>query len=88
MKIRHYKRHTFKVCMAWVRNPNVRNTDRLAANLTRWSRGEGDPYDYSDTSTAANVEYCSDRMNPGRAKAILMQWGQESLNQLDALFGR
>ena len=66
MKLRDYKKHTFRVCMAWVANPSVRNTDRLVNNLRRWARGEGDPYNYNDTTTASSVEYCSDRVNPGR----------------------
>ncbi len=88
MKLRDYKRHTFKICTAYVAKPSVKNTDRLVNNLRRWARGEGDPYDYYDCSTAAQVEYCSDRMNPGRAKAILMLMDRESTDRLNALFGR
>ena len=88
MKLRDYKKHTFRVCMAWVANPSVRNTDRLVNNLRRWARGEGDPYNYNDTTTASSVEYCSDRMNPGRAKAILQSLDKEATIKLAAVFGR
>ena len=44
--------------------------------------------DALDTAIVAQVEYCSDRMNPGRAKAILMLMDRESTDRLNALFGR
>jgi hypothetical protein len=84
MKLRDYKRHTFKICTAYVANQSVKNTDRLVNNLLRWAKGEGDPYNYANSNTVSQVEYCSDRMNPGRAKAILVLMG----DQLAALLSR
>lgn len=89
MRLRDYQKHTFRLCMAWVRNPTARNTDRLVNNLRRWSRftghGELADYGYQDKKPDDlrwHVHYCSDRMNQGRAKAILRLMSA----QLDRLF--
>ena len=73
MKLRDYKEHTFKICRRWIHNPNPKNLQTLIANLTRWAKGPGEAYPFTDTYPGFCVEYCADRMNPGRAKAILIR---------------
>jgi hypothetical protein len=75
MKLKHFKKHTFSVCMDFVYNTNRRNIRRLYLNLTRWARvddGSGQ-YDYSSTFSSAleRTKYLSDRMNQGRAIALM-----------------
>ena len=93
MKLRDFQIHTYGLCMAFLRNPTVRNTDRLVRNLRRWTRHRGywnlDDYGYKlETSeTLANtISYCSDRMNQGRAKAILRLMDEDALMRLESMF--
>lgn len=86
MKLRHYQKHTFRICMAYVRNQSVKNTDRLMATLNRWARSNEPAYDYVGRSAIDAIEYCADRMNSGRAKAILNLIGDEATKKLEALF--
>ena len=71
MKIRDYKRHTFEVCEKYRRAPTFRSLMRVVRNLRRWMHGKGEPYNYTGQTFNGTLEYCSDRMNPGRAKALL-----------------
>ena len=74
MKLRNYKKHTFSICMAWAKHPTTQNTAKLTRNLQRWARFTGhgvlESYGYEGPAIS-HVPYCSDRMNQGRAKAIL-----------------
>lgn len=94
MKIRDFKDHTFRVCDAYLRHQSQRNRERMRLNLLRWSRhrgrcGELADYGYSmenHESLLWTISYCSDRMNQGRAKAILRLLREETETKLRALF--
>jgi len=93
MKIRDFRDHTFKVCDAYLRHKSQRNRERMRLNLLRWSRhrrgGELADYGYSmdnHESLLWTISYCSDRMNQGRAKAILRLLREETEAKLRALF--
>jgi hypothetical protein len=95
MKLRDYKKHTFRVCTKWINAPNISNTDQMLANLRRWARftghGAQEDYGYSYKSTA-NVQYlifyCSDRMNQGRAKALLRLLDYDGALAIAKMFNR
>ena len=75
MKLRDFRRHTFQLAIRWCQHPSNKNTRALTANLCRWARtlksdGELEDYGYSG-DPIPHVRYCVDRMNQGRAKAIL-----------------
>lgn len=93
MKIRDFRDHTFKVCDAYLRHKSQRNRERMRLNLLRWSRHrQGDEltnYDYgmdNHESLLWAISYCSDRMNQGRAKAILRLLREETETKLRAMF--
>ena len=67
-----YIAKTFDRCINYERNPTQRNLDLLIHNLERWANHpyQLDDYGYTD-EVMLQIEYCSDRMNSGRAKAIL-----------------
>lgn len=82
MKLRHVAKHTFDVCINYNKNQSVKNTRRLTMTLRRWAKKRPkykgakplDDYGYTaDTfeKLLERIEYCSDRMNQGRAKALL-----------------
>lgn len=95
MKLKNVDRYTFDICMNFLRNQTPKNILRLTLTLKRWSKKRPsykgtkplDDYGY----TADNLEtfmihlhYCSDRMNQGRAKALLRllkrYYGEENEN--------
>ena len=93
MKIRDFRDHTFRVCDAYLHHKSQRNRERMRLNLLRWSRHrQGDEladYGYSmdnHESLLWTISYCSDRMNQGRAKAILRLLREETEAKLRALF--
>lgn len=78
MKIRDYKLHTYKVCNKWLRNKTNDNKKLMINNLNRWIRIDDGiaENDYGYEAKNLNelcwcVSYCSDRMNQGRAKALI-----------------
>lgn len=90
MKLRHYKRNTYTICMAWVNCDTFQNKNYLRCCLARWARAskgpESEDYGY-DGNSKGIVEYCSDRMNAGRAKAILRLFHEEAAQILESLRG-
>ena len=68
-----YQVRTYKKCMAYLKEPTQERRDSLIRCLERWATSEHQlpEYDYSDLELSGTIEYCSDRMNSGRAKAIL-----------------
>lgn len=85
MKLRHYKRNTFRLCIEWIRDPyNDKKLDMLALCLLRWVRSEKncDPYGYH-TDTMMTMYYASDRMNPGRALALMHMLSRDGYIDLD-----
>lgn len=88
MKLRDYRKHTFRICQAWLEHPTPNNAKKMARNLLRWARftrrdGRMAPYAYGPESyqLRERVDYCSDRMNQGRAKALLNLMMAEALNR-------
>ena len=82
MKLRHVKKHTFQICINYNKNQSAKNTRRLYMTLRRWAKKRPkykgakplDDYGYTaDTFEILliHIGYCSDRMNQGRAKALL-----------------
>lgn len=79
MKLRDYREHTYAVCQAWLLGPSPKTKLRLIRNLQRWAMhtirdGELNDYGYQG-DVKGHIQYCSDRMNQGRAKAILRLLG-------------
>lgn len=78
MKIRDYRLHSYNICSKWLRNKSNKNNRLLVNNLNRWinienGKAEND-YGYQAKNLDElcwHVSYCSDRMNQGRAKALL-----------------
>ena len=81
MKFRKYKKDTFKICMNYVRNQNEKTTRQLYIILRKWADSHDKyytgAYDYEKDNVLERIEYCSDRMNKGRAEAILNIFGLE-----------
>ena len=73
--IKKFKKSTYNICTNYYKNQSEYNRLRLIDNLKRWSRLEPstDAYLYDDYKhkPLELIMYCSDRMNVGRAKAIL-----------------
>lgn len=95
LQIRNFKKHTLTLCNRYLHNPSVRNLDKMVINLRRWSHTY-DKYSMEDYGYPSydherlrwNISYCSDRMNPGRAKAILRMMDELSLSNVRRLFRR
>lgn len=75
MKFRDYRKSTYKICMNYVRNQNDKTLHQLEQVLLKWihsyDRYYTSAYDYNGMDVLCRIEYCSDRMNKGRAEAIL-----------------
>ncbi len=82
MKLRHVDEYTFDICINYKKNQSAKNTRRLYMTLQRWAKKRPkykgakplDDYGYTaDTfeKLLSHIGYCSDRMNQGRAKALL-----------------
>jgi hypothetical protein len=88
MKLRHFKRYTRSLCLAYLRARNFRNTDRLVLNLNAWkASGNDQDYGYKAKDREElnlHIRYCSDRMNPGRARAILRLMDEVALQEFFA----
>lgn len=82
MKLRNYQLHTYFLCNRYAWNPSTYNRERLVLNLKRWAGfigRDGPLHDYGYTGEPiGHVRYCSDRMNQGRAKALLRLLGDDS----------
>ena len=65
--------HTFTVCQQYFKNPNTHTLKRVKLNLRRWARrGRPQLEDYGYSGVFGDhIGYCQDRMNSGRAKALL-----------------
>ena len=72
MKFKDYRKTTFKICQRFCKDQSDKNLYQLKCVLTKWSRDSCQLEDYGYTGNVFdNIAYCSDRMNSGRAKAIL-----------------
>lgn len=74
----NYKKRTFDICMSYLKNKNCKTKRTLLLCLRQWAKGTLEPYDYNINSIKRfklDLEYTSDRMNSGRAKALLLGWG-------------
>lgn len=65
--------------MAYLKEPTQERKESLIRCLERWATSEHQlpEYEYRDLGLASSIEYCSDRMNSGRAKAILTLFKME-----------
>lgn len=71
-----YIKNTFEICMAYNRDQSPRNLANLKRVLMCWTYH---PYDLEDygyqnedgKALLHHIHYCSDRMNKGRALALL-----------------
>lgn len=74
-----YQVRTYKKCMAYLKEPTHERKESLIRCLERWATSEHQlpEYEYRDLGLAGSIEYCSDRMNSGRAKAILTLFKME-----------
>ena len=79
IKQKPYQSRTFKKCMAYLKEPTQERRDSLIRCLERWATSEHQlpEYDYRNSGLSGAIEYCSDRMNRGRAKAILTLFKME-----------
>ena len=79
IKQKPYQARTYKKCMAYLKEPTQERKESLIRCLERWATSEHQlpEYDYSDSTLYYAIEYCSDRMNSGRAKAILTLFNKE-----------
>ena len=79
--IKKFKKSTYNICINYYKNQSEYNRLRLIDNLKRWARLEPstDAYAYEDYTgePLELIMYCSDRMNSGRAKAILTLFKME-----------
>jgi hypothetical protein len=80
MKYTNYRDKTFDVCIRYYKNQSAYNLRKLKANLVLWTKdGSGlEDYGYGldgNADVLLDIHYCSDRMNRGRALAILRQLG-------------
>ena len=76
MKV-NYKKRTFEICIAYLQNKNCKTKRTLLLCLRQWAKGALEPYAYCIDSTEKfelDLAYTSDRMNSGRAKALLLGW--------------
>lgn len=73
MKLKHYKKNTFGLCSRWRFDPhNPKKLDMMVGCLMRWIRSERGCVSYGYKGDVRMwVSYCSDRMNPGRALALV-----------------
>lgn len=77
MKFKNYRKDTYKICMKYVKEQNHKTEYQLIKVLEKWLKckrdGELEDYGYTgDFDTMLlDIKYCADRMNMGRAKAIL-----------------
>lgn len=78
-KQKPYQSRTYKKCMAYLKEPTPDRRASLMRCLERWATSEYQlpEYDYSDSTLYYAIEYCSDRMNSGRAKGILKLFKME-----------
>lgn len=78
-KQKPYQSRTLKKCMAYLKEPTQERKESLIRCLERWATSEHQlpEYDYGDIGLAGAIEYCSDRMNSGRAKGILTLFKME-----------
>ena len=78
-KQKPYQSRTFKKCMAYLKEPTQERKESLIRCLERWATSEHQlpGYDYGDLGLSGAIEYCSDRMNSGRAKGILTLFKME-----------
>ena len=79
VKQKPYQARTFKKCMAYLKEPTQERKESLICCLERWATSDHQlpGYDCGDLGLAGANEYCSDRMNSGRAKAILTLLNKE-----------
>ena len=65
--------------MAYLKEPTQERKESLIRCLERWATSEHQlpEYEYRDFELSGTIEYCSDRMNSGRAKAILTLFKME-----------
>lgn len=74
-----YKERTFNICMAYLKFPCAKTKRNLKKCLIKWSQSTLDLSDYGyskfddngEDITYLHISYCSDRMNKGRALALL-----------------
>ena len=76
-KQKPYQARTYKKCMAYLKEPTQGRKESLIRCLERWATSEHQLPDYGDLGLAGAIEYCSDRMTSGRAKAILTLFKME-----------
>ena len=75
--MKNYKKRTLNICLAYLKNNNCKNKRNLLLCLRAWSKGTMEPYAYNISSKEMfklDVFYTCDRMNSGRAKALLIGW--------------
>lgn len=75
--MRNYKKRTYDICLSYLRNKNCKTKRALLLCLRAWAVGPMEPYLYNIKSKEMfllDLEYTCDRMNSGRAKALLLGW--------------